>query len=93
MMNVENPEKSRKSVIVFASPILSPKGPPAKAPKPYMKDAVMDIVPITLFEAPKSVMMSDRSGGAMTNSEWFNECAIPSNKSRGSLPKAFLTQT
>ena len=69
MMSVESPERARHMVIVFASPILSPKGPPTSAPAPYMKDAIIVTKPISVFETPKLAIIIVSKGGAITNNE------------------------
>ena len=69
MMNVESPERARHIVIVLASPILSPKGPPTSAPAPYIKDAIIVTRPISVFETRKLAIMMVSKGGAMTKSE------------------------
>ena len=69
MMSVESPERARHMVIVFASPILSPKGPPTSAPAPYMKDAIIETKPISVFETPKLAIIIVSKGGAITNNE------------------------
>jgi hypothetical protein len=66
-------------VIVFASPILSPSGPPMRAPAPYMKDAIIDTMPISVFVTAKFTIIKVSRGDAMTNSEWLSEWAAPSN--------------
>ena len=81
MMNVERPEKARHIVIVFASPILSPKGPPTSAPAPYIKEAIIDTKPISVFETPKLAIIKVNKGDAMTNNEWLNEWAAPKSAS------------
>ena len=81
MINVESPEKARHMVIVFASPILSPKGPPTSAPAPYMKDAIVDTMPISVFETPRLAIIKVNKGDAMTNNEWLSECAAPNRAS------------
>jgi hypothetical protein len=68
-MNVERPEKARHIVIVFASPILSPKGPPTSAPAPYIKEASIDTKPISVFETLKLAIIMVSKGGAITKSE------------------------
>jgi hypothetical protein len=70
MMSVESPERARHMVIVFASPILSPKGPPTSAPAPYMKDEIVVTMPISVFVVkPKLVIIMDSKVGAMIKSE------------------------
>ena len=69
MMSVETPERARHMVIVFASPILSPKGPPTSAPAPYIKDAIIDTKPISVFVTPKLAIIIVSKGGAITNNE------------------------
>ena len=70
MTSVESPEKARQIAIVFVSPILSPKGPPTSAPAPYMKDAIVDTMPISVFVfKPKLAIIMVSKGGAMTKSE------------------------
>ena len=82
MMNVERPESARHITIVFASPILSPKGPPASAPAPYMKDAIVDTMPISVFdETCRLVIINVNKGDAMKNNEWLSECAAPNKMS------------
>ena len=82
MMNVESPERVRHIIIVFASPILSPKGPPTSAPAPYMKDAIVDTMPISVFdETCRLAIIKVNNGDAMRNSEWLNECAAPKSVS------------
>ena len=81
MISVESPEKARHMVIVFASPILSPRGPPTSAPAPYMKDAIIVTRPISVFVTPKLGSIIYSKGDAIRNSEWLNECAAPNRVS------------
>jgi len=79
MINVESPEKARNKVIVFASPILSPNGPPTSAPTPYISDAAIDTKPISDFDTLKLVIIIVSRGGVMANREWLSEWAAPNN--------------
>ena len=82
MINVESPENARQMAIVFASPILSPKGPPTSAPAPYMKDAIVVTKPISVFVVkPKLAIIMVSKGGVITNNEWLSECAAPNRAS------------
>ena len=72
MRKVEMPVRARQIVIILISPILSPNGPPNKAPVPKMNEAIVETRAISKMLVLRLVMIKESREGVITNIEWFN---------------------
>lgn len=89
---VEAPDKAILILTTFPSPRESDKGPPIRAPTPYMRKLMVAMMPKVWRDAFRSLETFPSKGGSTRNNEWFNEWAAPkSNRTRLPFFMVFYT--
>lgn len=74
---VEAPDRPILNMETFTPPKRSDKGPPTRAPTPYIRKLTEDIAPRVWNDAFRPSDTSLRRGGKTRKREWLRECAAP----------------